>query len=323
MGQNTERSLQWTIVIWVLLSPAVWACSGGSGQARDGASEVGGGGGTGGATGATGGRDGGGPGGAGRAADCSGTWGEPQAVFEASSITSPAITGDERELFFAQGAAFLVAVRSTASGAFATPVAIPEIEAPCAGLPGRGIDVSDDGLRLYFWCATTLTEIAPLRYAERPDRSSPFVMGPTLGDVGSSPSVDAAELVAYSSGTDPFSDPPRAYNRTARDVPFGAPAPIPGLEATNFISPDLAADGLALFGASAASRTVLMARRPTVNDLFGPPEALFMGESWDAGALVSQYGSPSISADCRALYFVRLNLGQDAGTTSTLMVARR
>ncbi len=86
-----------------------------------------------------------------------------------------------------------------------------ELQATCAAEDYPALDVSDDGLRMYFTC---LDGPAPLRLATRTSRSAAWVVdADPIGTVGDSITVSGDELTAVGVRDLASSPRPDAYAR--------------------------------------------------------------------------------------------------------------
>ncbi|HLV19343.1 MAG TPA: hypothetical protein VKZ49_00620 [Polyangiaceae bacterium] len=291
------------------------AASGGSGGSGAGSS-----GGTGGSTPASGGSGASG----GSSSGCEGEFGPAETILEATGfyIASPSVTGDQLELFYVEE---VIGVRQSTvkvlrreSGAepFGAAETVQELSV-CAAYEGQTLDVSGDGLRMYFTCHADELATAPLRRAVRPDRSSPFVIDPEpLGSVGVSIDLSSDELTALSA-TDGAGAAPRMYTRASATEGFGAGQAIPGID-VGLINPELSGDGLSLLGALPGDDYfyhLAIARRSAITEPFSG----LTGEGLPTPPAAISYASPALSTDCRSLYFVRI----DASGNFTLHVAKR
>jgi hypothetical protein len=254
------------------------------------------------------------------APDCSGEFQQPTLALEESpnQLSSVGVSADGLELFYVSVGTgpgqFMHSVRDTIDAMFPPGTPVAELNLVCPDQPQLFSDLTDDGLRAYFSCTRGYDTASPLRYAQRADRGAKFeVAMQTIGQVGTSVSIDQSELTAFSSSYAPYPGPPRQYSRATLDADFGADGDVPGLESVTMSTPDLSSDGLTLYGASNGS--IIAAHRPTLDAPFAPPETLFASDG------TTNYGSPTITADCRALYFVRVTSG--AAGTWRIVVARR
>jgi hypothetical protein len=286
-------------------SPAPNTGGGGAGAADP---SGGGGAGAGSATGGAGGAGGsggtGGTGGTGGAAPtlCGASFSAPEPVVAAAPgqyVGSPAITGDELEIFYVhrEGESndeFVHATRATASGPFGPAVALDELTSTCDGSVGT-IDVSADGLRAYFACFSGTTGLAPLRLAERPTRTSGFVVADgAVGTVGCCASIDDSELAIYSndSTSQSFFGAIEVATRASLAQSFGKPAGVAGLMQEELGSPGISGDGLALYAAT--SDALAFSSRATTSDPFEPPVAIPLA--------FQSAGAPDVGPTC-SVYF--------------------
>lgn len=267
--------------------------SSGSGNNQGGADSAG----TGGTTADTGGSSGSDVGGS-DPVDCNGPFGSPELVLAVEppmDLGGPTITADELELFYSLDngsgmASFVVAKRETELDAFSAG-------SPVLGLSGcptplGTMDVSHDGLRLYYACWSDGAAEVTVTLADRTDRLGEFTVQSAIGTAGGSPAVDRAELILYSSGLNGRA-PLRAL-RGQLSEDFAAAEGIEGLENSTLSTPAPSPDGLALYGAQAGA--LVVATRPDPASAFGAAKAI--------PGLPTNAGAPVLTADCRTLYFV-------------------
>lgn len=326
-------------------SSAAGGASGGSAGSTGGDGTTGGSGGTmdgsGGTTGGSGGTTGGsanggsaGSAGSDGQVDCTGTFGTPELLFSAPPGETPqslSITGDDLELYYeveseSAGPRLEVRKRSRRTDAFGPPTVLPaELMELCTGPTGPSLDVSDDGLRLYLTCVDTTGEVivpGPLRLAERASRSAGFaLLRPTaIGQGGVSISVSADELTAFwSDYADRSAPKPVTATRGSLDAAFGSPSGPAGAANDTLRHPEISSDLRNLFGALDAgtgfSRLVMYVR-PSPSVAFGAPGTQGLPTP---PAITDDPGtpevegvedlSPTLSADCRSLYFLRYTHG--------------
>lgn len=262
----------------------------------------------------------------GSSADCSGAFGEPVELFavELSPPQSFAITPDELELYYviAPDEVRIIErrVRSSRSASFGPPQAVPELLDLCPGLSAElavgTIDLSPDGLVAYISCEETVELPTTLVRATRTALGAPFTPDPTpLGTVGAS--------FATADGLEGFANTPEAldqldrYQRASLTVPFGEAERL----AIQLRGPDPSNDGLWLFGGLPIAGTdpvdyqLGAAMRAARADPFGAPTS----EGFPAPPADFSDYTPTISADCRSLYFLRIG----ASTMFSVMVAQR
>jgi hypothetical protein len=223
--------------------------------------------------------------------------------------SSLSITGDELELFFvARPSAstlhsFAAITRTSKGAAFGAPAPLDEVQATCAAEDYPALDVTADGSRMYFTCADGP---APLRIARRSARGAAWVVAPDpIGIVGDSITVSGDELTAV--GVENLSTEPRptlSRRRTTNEA-FAAAMRISGIDG-GFINPELSSDGHTLFGASRVGdsyRIVFVAIDENF-DASMPASTEGMPAPPAASVSASDY-TPTISADCRSMYFLR------------------
>jgi hypothetical protein len=297
--------------------PVAGTASGGSGGSASG---------TGGAT--TGGSSSRG----GSAALCEGTFGASQTLFdfEKNIASSLSITSDELELFFVDVRSdpvshnISVLKRSSKSAAFSGPTVVSELQAACAAEDYPALDVSDDGLRIYFTC---LDGPAPLRFATRASRSAAWVVdAEPIGTVGDSITVSGDELTAVGV-RDLGSDPrPEAHTRATPEGSFGAALAVAGV-AESFRNPDLSFDGRMLFGvvdqSGADARIAFVSLDGALGATAAPSTAgMPQAPAGSTASSVSDY-TPTLTPDCRSIYFFRGTVPSTGGIRYTLEYAER
>lgn len=232
--------------------------------------------------------------------DCTGDFTNPRTILQGERRTSPALTGDQLELFFVQGEPgeerIRVVSRSSRDGMFGAAVDAPGLDEVC-GVLDRSLDVSYDGLRAYVSCVSDFEEVAVLYLLMRPDRTSAFSNPQEVGMFPSSPALSADELTIYGSllsadrGT-------TSATRTSPTAPFGEREPVSGLEADFLFAPGISPDGLELYGGAGAERVLSRATRPSTLLPFSAPVALpDLAEGYDAA------GAPELSQDCRTMVY--------------------
>lgn len=326
--------------LWVVISVASLAgCAASDPSAAPG--DSGSGGASGGSSGQGGASTGGsGLGGAGSGVSCTGAFGAPRTLWieTQSAASSLSVTDDELEIYYIIRDVILDAgatlgeyvvkmrTRQTKSALFSDPVTLTQLSDVCAAEVGAGtfnlggVDVSGDGLRLYFSCYDELADVGSVHLAERSDRNSAFTLNAgTFGSVSSSLDVTRGELTllavaGYANGGTPETV---MHTRASTAEPFGTAIPVPGVP-SEFHQPDLARDGLHLYGSMrdpvTAVNQLAVAVRTDPGAAFGPPA--IDGLPFTTG---SEDYTPAISADCRTLYFERL----DGTTNRTMMYAVR
>ncbi|HTQ02378.1 MAG TPA: hypothetical protein VMI54_00925, partial [Polyangiaceae bacterium] len=264
-------------------------------------------------------------GGAASTADCSGAFGSPQVLVAGAKqviLSSPTVPDDGLELFFvehdlAQGGAPRI-MRATQGAMFGDGAPVAELDSVCASTDERGISLTGDGLRLYVDCYMGTSTFTPglVHVARRASRNASFTIdSATYGTVGPQIDVTPDELTAFTSSEMNTTSPPRQYSRSSASDPFAMGQAVPGLESVALGTPFLAADGLTLYGG--VDPDLVFASRPAPGEPFGATSPVFSGTK----STVS-YKAPELSADCRTLYFVRIDTSGGASTYS-LEVATR
>lgn len=249
-----------------------------------------------------------------RGVDCSGEFGPPVRVLDDNAlVASPAITGDELELFYARdvaGKAELVSsVRGSKEVSFPAGVRVASLDDYCTtAQPERTLDVTADGLRVYFVCRALTSGQTPLIFASRSRRTDPFVVQGQVGSVGNAPALFGGELQVLApryGGTGAL----EVGNRASTSDSFGPMQAIPELSGS-LNSPTLSEDGLVLF----VTRTpnIVVTSRPDAGAPFGSTLT-------PVAALPFPGASAEISADCRTLYFVGV---PDAGARHVYAIKR-
>jgi hypothetical protein len=243
-------------------------------------------------------------------------------------VASLSITEDELELFYVdvlstEERLINVLSRSTKDAAFPTTgTRVPELQAGCAPGDYPTIDVSNDGLRMYFAC---LDESSPLRLATRASRSATWTVAPEpIGTVADSIGVSDDELTAVAVVDLSGAPRPVLYQRASRSEPFGSAQEIP-LITVSFRNPDLVGNRH-LFGITSITGELerlvvstlteaspLSYSAPTMEGLPAPSAA--------AASSASDY-TPTVTPDCRTIYFLRL-LRLAEGAQWTIEVAER
>jgi len=236
-----------------------------------------------------------------------GTWSAPQllaATATASEERGTSISSDELTLYFmsnrpgGQARAIWQTTRASTSDAFGAPTLIAELDsAQDDGDPS----ISDDGLTIYFYSQRSGSDAN--YYATRPTLTSPFVVQgpiPIAGDPStarSSPEGSPDELtVVYIGDLDL-----QVATRATKTDNFTWVRELTELNAAQSEgNATVTADGLEIFFESYRSGpdVIYTATRATTNDVWSAPVAV----PALAGTGTS-YGSPSLSADGRTMYF--------------------
>lgn len=232
--------------------------------------------------------------------DCSGDFKNPQMILDGGRITSPAITGDELELYYIFGETFYeqiyVSRRTSTDEAFSLGAPVPELNETCDGLNAT-LDVSFDGLRLYLSCYTDADELIPLLLLTRPDRDSAFGSPVDLGLFTMAAALSADELTVYGArfGSDVAT---RMATRSSLTAPFGSALSAPGLEQAAMFAPGVSTDSLEIYGAPGAEKVFSVSRRSSSSEPFGAPQALpqLLGSYRAAGAA-------EVTENCRSLIY--------------------
>lgn len=292
------------------------------------AGEIGGSAGGGGHAAGPGGAAGGPPqGGTSGAVDCTGTFGSEQMIVMATSkviLSSPTAPADELELFFVRhdtsggGAPTIMrAQRSSRDASFGTPAEVTELASVCSSSQERGISITPDGLRLYVGCYTGTSTYTPgpVKLARRTTRDAAFTIDSmSYGNVGPQIDVTPDELTAYTSSEVDNMSPPRQYTRSSKSEPFANGQAIVGLESAQIGAPFLAADGLSLYAADSTNVDVSTHSSPELP--FSTPKEVVSGQPG------LSFKFPEVSADCRTIYFVRVDSANGSNSYALEMEKR-
>lgn len=249
---------------------------------------------------------------------CGGTFGEPHLLFQDAGeyhLNSPSITADELSMYYLETPAaeeldeattlerrVVRRERTSLSEPFSEPTVHAEFDGACE--PTARLDtiqVSRDGLRLYWMCAPLDGPLeGDLRMASRPNQSAPFELstlslGPTSFQFNVS--IDELSLLSFSSPDDPDI---LLSRRDSREEPFSDPVTVVDA-AAGLQWPDLGPDNTTLVGTriSAAIHRVVVATRSSDLGTF----ETFTNEGMPATANGPDLG-PTLSNDCKRLYFV-------------------
>ena len=258
--------------------------------------------------------------------DCSGAFGEPTLLFSAE-LTAPqsfTLTPDELELYYIdypdEVRIIERRVRSSRSASFGAGEAVPELLEVCPTInPAFGVgtvDLSPDGLTAYISCEEAVELPTTLVSVTRPALGSPFVSPVVpIGTVGAS--------FATADGLEGFSNTPGVLDQLDRHERASLTAPFGESEQLSILlrGPDPSNDGLWLFGSLPieGSETqdyhLAAATRSDLASPFGEPTI----EGFPAPPAGFSDLTPTISADCRSLYFLRFS----ASGMFSVMVAQR
>jgi hypothetical protein len=245
-----------------------------------------------------------------------------------SIVASLSITEDELELFYVDALSpeenlISVLSRSTRDAAFPTTgTRIPELQAACAPGDYPTLDVSNDGLRMYFIC---LDESSPLRLATRASRSATWTVAPEpIGTVADSIGVSDDELTAVA--VVDLSEAPRPvlYRRASRSEPFGSAQDIP-LITGSFRNPDLVGSRhlFGIISSSAGPDRLVVSTLTDASPLsYSAPTTDGMPAPSAAAASTTYDYTPTVTPDCRRIYFLR-QVRSGATAQWTIEVAER
>lgn len=179
----------------------------------------------------------------------------------------------------------------------------------------RSGELSNDGLRFYFGCYQGLTdEPQPIRVARRKTLDVPFVLdAEEFGTSHTGLAIDGDELMIVTSPSTK-GGPLFAHTRATTSDVFGPELSLIGLD--GLITPDLSSNGQHLFASryTDVNQNSLVTAERTGPTTFST--ALTIRRLEDP---VNVVGSPSISADCRSLYYVSVTTDRQ----SSVMVLRR
>lgn len=244
---------------------------------------------------------------------CEGSFGASQTLFDFKSDvgSSLSVTADELEIFYvhvnstANTHEIAVLKRTAKSAAFSGPSVVSELQAACATEDYPALDVSDDGLRMYFTC---LDGPAPLRFARRASRSAAWVVeADPIGTVGDSITVSGDELTAVGVRELSMNPRPDAHVRASLTAEFGSASGVRGVD-ESFLNPDLSYDGRVLFGVILPPEGARISFVPLGEDLVATDAPSRVGMPSPAtppsGTVVDDY-TPTLTPDCRSIYFLR------------------
>jgi hypothetical protein len=243
--------------------------------------------------------DAGGHGGAGGSrppVDCGGMFGPPELLLETAFIGSPSISGDELTVYYVveSNKRVMRATRSRATGPFGTPVEVESLSDACDDHPKPlvGFDLSPDESVAFVACGDSQAADAVTRILSL--RGGQWVVGESLVDTGTSPSVSADGLAVYTTTT----NGPLVMTRPSIDDAFGAAVPVSGLDGTPLATASPSPDGRALFGYLVVNGAAALATATRAS-----PAAPFDAPV-DLGIPFAFSASPDMSVDCRRLYFI-------------------
>jgi hypothetical protein len=244
---------------------------------------------------------------------CAGAFGAPRVVMAAgtSSLSSPALTADELEMFYVSYTAadptrrVFRTTRASKNDTFSLGSEVPELTALCADPADQAaIDVTADGLRAYVSCAAAFV-LGRLEVAQRSSRSASFVAAGNIGtELGASVALDTTELVAYQTAGASDQTTPLVSTRATTADSFAAGVVVPGLTGSNLVAPEPSPDNLLMFG-GVNGRRLGVAQRSSAGAPFSAPT--------DLNIPLFASGAPHVSTDCRRLYFVGID--QPDGST--------
>ena len=231
-------------------------------------------------------------------------------------MTSPALTGDQLELFYVRGDSgselFQVAHRDAPDETFSPGTDVTELNNLCSGLD-KSEDLSFDGLRVYFSCYTDVAQLTVLRFAARPDRDSAFGSATELGETAPSAGLSADERELYGALFS-LESSTQLSTRSSLSQPFGARMVWSSLDQVAFFSPTVSGDGLEIYGAVGEEKVFSRSTRARPTATFSAPTAL----TSLTGSLQAA-GAPEISEDCRTLLYA----GVDTDSRWAIYQAKR
>jgi hypothetical protein len=271
--------------------------------------------------------------------DCSDNFTEPQVLFEEPGWIAQALTpaANGLEFFYARLALDVslddsrtrlptLRTRPSVDADFGPPVTLTFLASACeqvrAGTEFAGMDLSLDGKRLYMTCSSysrAPNSTGPLLLFERGAMGEPFERSPRIvGEVGISVGLTRDELTAYGTSLDPAVTGVLRYRRAAAQDAFGPGEIVPGI--TRLANPEPSPDGRTLWGALAVpgslSTQIVAAPFNEQTQSYDEPLPIFAPPPERITDV-----SPALLSDCRAAYFVRVDVG--AAQISRVMVARR
>ncbi|HEY3499955.1 MAG TPA: hypothetical protein VGK73_34935, partial [Polyangiaceae bacterium] len=274
---------------------------------------------------------------------CTGDFGTPVLLFSGASNAIPqslSVTGDDLELYYQENRTetqhLFVRKRTSRDASFGAPTELsPALFDWCpTPVTTPNIDVSDDGLRLYITCNPDMTDAGalyppgPIRLATRPDRNTDFALLPdTLGTAWMSVSVSPDELTVVSTDLADIEQPKTMLGvRASRDLPFD-----PAIEVTGdddpFRHPELVGDAFTLFGSWENNGTyparIAVRTRPVLEPRFGASEPAGVPVPAEMPMVTVSDLTPTLSADCRSLYFLRMTQTDPNGYAFDVYAARR
>jgi hypothetical protein len=323
--------VRWLLIPVLALLPACGGDSEGENEPEGRAGSPGAGGSAGSASGGAAGNPsagaGSGTGGAGAPdPDCGGGFGAPSPVLTGAGIEvgSLALSPDELELIYTRSSPvegadsdFRRSVRASKNVAFAPGEPLSVLNAAC-GDPQllRSGDLSTDGLRFYFVCYAAGGDVlTPLRVARRATLASAFIVdAKSYGMVRSGPTLSWNELELYTSPSVSQLMGTNLHVRSSVSEAFDPGSTLSGFDSV--FTPDLSSDDLLLFGVTVPAtdpRALVMAERASTSSQFTSHSPLLT-----APDLMTSFGSPTISYDCRSLYYVHITTSE-----STVVVMKR
>lgn len=249
---------------------------------------------------------------------CGGTFGEPHLLFQDAGeyhLNSPSITADELSMYYLETPTaedldqattlkrrVVRRARTSLSEPFSEPIVHAEFDDACETTARLDtIQVSRDGLRLYWLCAAVDGPLeGDLRMASRPDQDAPFELSNrSLGHATFqfNVSVDELSLLSFRSTEDLEVVLSR---RGSLEEPFSDPVTVVDA-AAGLQWPELGPDDATMIGTrpSAAIHRVVVATKNAALGTFDP----FTDEGMPATANGPDLG-PTLSNDCKRLYFV-------------------
>jgi hypothetical protein len=271
--------------------------------------------------------------------DCSGSFADPQVMFEDPGWISQALapSANGLEFFYARLAVDralddsgtrlpTLRTRATIDSNFSEPVILWELTTACesarSGTTLAALDISRDGLRLYIGCSTfahTAGSTGPLLVLERPDLGASFELpAQVIGEMGISLGLTRDELTAYGTTLDPSIKEVLWYKRDSIGDTFG-PAEI-AAGAVSMSNPEPSPDGDELWGVVNITGTT---RKQVARSLWNEPS-----QGYESPTTIelsppedSSDVSPALTGDCRSLYFSRYTVSSNV--ISRVMIARR
>jgi hypothetical protein len=272
---------------------------------------------------------------------CAGVFGTPVFEFSGSLEAIPqslSITGDDLELFYEEYRIetnhIFVRKRATRNERFGPATELsPELISFCPDpTTAPSVDVSNDGLRLYLTCIPdsldgTPVPAGPLRMAERASRSAEFALLPDpIGLAWTSISVSPDELSLLTSDLSSLESTVTFIARRAtRSEPFGTPERLNSIDG-DFWHPEFALDSQHVFGAvqpNGIGHLVAITRGDGLDSFSRPKTEGLPVAPVVAAPTTNSLLTPTLSADCRSIYYLQLKHTDASDYSFDVYSARR